>query len=331
MTIRTSAVVLPECGRVAVADVDLPTPGEEDLAVRILLSGISAGTERWVLQGRYGPARFPLIPGYQSVGVVERVGAKVSEFKPGDVVFAGTTRTPEGMHAWWGGHTARAVLPSSRAVRIPPGVSLEEAALSALVAVAHHGVRLLPLRPGAIAAVVGLGMVGQLVAQLLDRAGVVVIGSDPLKARRDRATALGLRQVVDPAAEHLEEAVRALAQDGADVVIECTGLTHLVGSCLRLLRFGGTLSLQGYYPGNIVFPFEPAHRAEATIKCPRGWPRSDHEAALALLAGKGIRVAPLITHRLPAKDAVHAYELLTSHPEDTLGIVLDWDQRSSGP
>jgi len=325
MTVHAHALVFREPGSLAFEQLDLPSPGEEDLVLRILRSAISPGTELWLLRGQYGPARFPLIPGYQSVGIVEHAGAHVRGIEPGDIVFAGTTQVQAGIHAWWGAHASAAVVHHARVLPIPRGLGLDEAVLSPLAAVAYHGVRLLNINRGMVVVVVGLGMVGQLVSQILGRQGATVIGSDPLKGRRDRAATPGIR-TVDPTRENLEEVVRTVAPDGADVVIECTGHTALLGACLRLLRFGGTLSLQGYYPGNVVFPFEPAHRGEVTIKCPRGWPRVDHEAVLALLARGELQVASLITHRFPAAEAHHAYELLEREPEDALGVVLIWHE-----
>ncbi|MDR7550710.1 MAG: zinc-binding alcohol dehydrogenase [Armatimonadota bacterium] len=325
MTVPARAVVFQEPGRITFEQLELPSPGEEDLVVRILRSAISPGTERWLLRGQYSPARFPLVPGYQSVGIVEHTGANVRGITPGDCVFVGTTRVQDGMHAWWGAHASAAVVHHARVLPIPWGLGLDEAALSPLAAVAHHGARILGIHRGMVAVVVGLGMVGQLVSQILGRLGATVIGSEPLKGRRDRTSVLGMR-TVDPARENLEEVVRTVSPDGVDVVVECTGRTALLGDCLRLLRFGGTLSLQGYYPGDVAFPFEPAHRGEVTIKCPRGWPRADHEAALALMARGELQVGPLITHRLPAAEACRAYELLEKEPEGTLGVVLIWDE-----
>ena len=82
---KAPAVVFPEPGRVEIWDMEVAEPGPDDVRVRTAFSGISQGTERWALTGRYGhfdedyPAYYPCSPGYQAAGVVEAVGSAASE------------------------------------------------------------------------------------------------------------------------------------------------------------------------------------------------------------------------------------------------------------
>ena len=73
MGIKCKAVVFTEPRQVEVRQIELPEGDRGDIVVRTLYSGISAGTELWSLTGKYWCTRFPTIPGYQKVGVVEQV------------------------------------------------------------------------------------------------------------------------------------------------------------------------------------------------------------------------------------------------------------------
>ena len=90
---KTHAVVFPEPKRVEIREMTVPEVSPHQVGIRTAFSGISQGTERWALTGRYGhydvdySAYFPCSPGYQAAGVVEQVGSEVTDIQEGDHVF----------------------------------------------------------------------------------------------------------------------------------------------------------------------------------------------------------------------------------------------------
>src|SRR6266487_4008286 len=80
MSVRAAAIVFAEPGRVEIRPVDIPDVGPDEVGVRTAYSGVSQGTERWLLTGRYNragedvAANYPCYPGYQAAGIVERTG-----------------------------------------------------------------------------------------------------------------------------------------------------------------------------------------------------------------------------------------------------------------
>src|SRR5207237_8174272 len=124
-----------------------------------------------------------LARGYSSAGVVLEVGAGIKEFVVGDLVACAG--------AGYASHAEVNWVPKNLCVKTPPNVSCESAASVALGAIALHGVRVAEAKLGERVAVIGLGLVGQLVAQILHAAGCVVWGLDPDPDRVRLARELG--------------------------------------------------------------------------------------------------------------------------------------------
>jgi hypothetical protein len=129
MSIHCRSVVFAGPKKVEIRDIDLPDAEANDVVVRTLYSGISAGTELWILTGRYWNAEFPTLPGYQKVGVVEKVSSNVTGYSVGDVVFLRSTRLAPGVVSHWGGHTEYSVVSADEPemFKLPEGLDPVEA------------------------------------------------------------------------------------------------------------------------------------------------------------------------------------------------------------
>jgi 2-desacetyl-2-hydroxyethyl bacteriochlorophyllide A dehydrogenase len=324
-------VVFPAPNRVEIRAMTLPDLGPRDVQVRTLRSGVSQGTERWLLTNCYrwndGVPLYPHFPGYQAAGIVEGVGDEVDDLRPGDHVFAQGTRFEDPQAGYGlGSHSARLVQSRDDVTPLDPAVDPAAAALLRMAGVSHHGVRLTGVRPGDLVAVIGLGMIGQMSAQAARRAGGRVIASDLIPSRVEAAAMHSADRAVCGGAEVLVSAVREEARDGADVVIDTTGISAMIETCAGLVRREGRVCLQGYYPDPIEVDFHPMHLKRATLTFPC-WVDREHDAELAreLVAGR-IAIAPLITHRIPFTDAATAFDLVVKHPERSLGMVLSWSE-----
>ena len=172
--------------------------------------------------------------------------------------------------------------------------------------------------------VIGLGMIGQMSAQAARRAGARVIASDLIPLRVELAAAHSADRAVDITKESLETVMREEAPDGADVVIDTTGISSIFGECLGLIRHEGRIAMQGYYPDPIEIDFHPTHIQRPTVTFPCGWDDQFNDQLAQDMADGGIAIDPLITHRFSAADAAEAYELVMAHPEESLGMVFSW-------
>jgi 3-hydroxyethyl bacteriochlorophyllide a dehydrogenase len=320
--------------RVEFGAVVVPDPGPEDVVVRVRHSWISNGTEGSFIRGeRIGgdtprraedPLPFPLVPGYQKVGVVERVGDAVPELQPGDWVFCSISRV-EGMFYPTGGHVSPAVTHHSQVWKLPEGLSPVAASGLVLTQVGYNCGTRPALAPGDAAVVLGDGMVGHWSAQTLQHRGARVL----LAGRHAERLALFHRRDGDAAVNvgetELLDAAREWAPEGVQVVVDTVGSIPSLTALYPVLRRDGHLVSAGFYGTQGLVDIQPMRARELTLHTPAGWTRERVSATLELLAAGELSTEPLITHRFPAQRAAEAYELVLRRPEPVLGVVLDWE------
>ncbi|HEY7044010.1 MAG TPA: zinc-binding alcohol dehydrogenase [Nocardioidaceae bacterium] len=331
---RAPAIVFAEPKRIEIKEMDLPEVGPGQVGIRTAFSGVSQGTERWALTGRYGhydhdySAYYPCSPGYQAAGVVDVVGSEVDSLATGDHVFTMGTHFADPVHKYPGpcqaSHSAYLVANAAEVWRVDPGVDLAGASLFHMAGVSRHGVRLTGVEPDDLVVVIGLGMIGQMSAQAARHAGARVVATDLIRLRVEAAARHSADRGVDPEAESLEEVVRTEHPDGADVVIDTTGVARMFDRCLDLVKYEGKIVMQGYYPDPISIDFHPTHLKRPHVVFPCGWDDEFNDDLADDMAKGSIAIDPLITHRMPYRDAHQVYELVVDHPEQSLGMVLDW-------
>jgi len=76
---KTKAGVFSEANKFEMRELTLEEMGPQDIGVRTLVSAISPGTERWVLKGKHIGTKFPCVPGYLRIGIVEKCGREVGK------------------------------------------------------------------------------------------------------------------------------------------------------------------------------------------------------------------------------------------------------------
>jgi 2-desacetyl-2-hydroxyethyl bacteriochlorophyllide A dehydrogenase len=327
--VRTRAIVITEPGCVELRDVDVPEPTAHDVVTRTLYSGISVGTERHYISGAYGemwtnvPRNYPFATGYQRCAVVEAVGNCVNGLQPGDMVISGRSRLSDPDIKGSASHIGVGVCDAQDVYRLPDGVLPEEAAFWVMVGVGLHGSRLSHVQANDVVAVIGLGMIGQMAAQAARRRGATVIASDS-NHRRVQLGAASAPNVFAGTPTEFTDYVLEQHPDGVDIVVDTGSKVAIWDTCMRLVKREGTINLQGYYPGSFVIDSYAAHVHRVTAVCPSGY---DAPETIADALGSGdFSVAPLITHRFPAKDAEAAYEIVMRAPWEIVGGVIDWTQ-----
>lgn len=273
--------------------------------------------------------KYPFYPGYAAVGRVEAVGAGVEGLDVGMAVY------------YPGPHASHAVVEPSRTPVLPvPSDVSERAAPFVRFAQICFAAPHVCAGPARTVAVIGLGLIGNLAAQLFRLEGAEVIGVDPLPFRRALAGRSGVDRLVDPTAEPTEEAVRTLTGGGADIVVEATGDPALLTTALEAARDGGEVVLLGSPRGlATIDAYRLVHRKGVTI-------RGAHETRITREGGAGpgtsqhdvsrhlleqlrqgrIEVEHLITGVVAPDDAASAYEALLREKNTTFGTLIDWSK-----
>ncbi len=312
-----------------VRTIAVPEPGPHDVAIRVTTSWISNGTESSFIRGERiagdtprgldDPSPFPHVPGYQKVGVVERVGTAVTEFSVGDSVFA-TVSKVEGMFYDFGGHVSPAVTHKSQVWKLPEG--LDPAAASGLVLTqvgVNCGIRP-ALELGDAAIVMGDGLVGQWAAQTLRRRGARVL----LVGRRTERLALWEGDSVDARTADIVATAREFAPGGAQVLVDTVGSLDTIYALLPTLRHGAHLVSAGFYGEAGKIDLQRLRAGELTVHTPAGWSRPRLDTTLAWLANGSLTTLPLVTHRLPVAQAAEAYSWILEKRPGVLGVLLEW-------
>ncbi len=319
---KARGVVFTGPEQVEVRDVDLPKPGPKDVLIKVLYSGVSIGTEGWILKNGYKGVTYPLVTGYQHCGVAEQVGAEVADFREGDLVYCGSSRV-EGIRPMWAGHVSYSVQDAAGLIKVPAKVLPEEAALGVMPAVPWHGIQMTGINPGDLVVVVGLGLVGQFAVQLARTKGATVIATEVLEKRRELARQCGAEFVLDPRTEDVDARVKAVKPAGADVIIDTSANASAVNASFEWIRRDGRYCLQGYYSGLTCLDLFLPHVKQMTFINPTGF---EGIATMFDYIDRGlIQAKPLITHCFDGEDAAHAYDLMLRAPQETVGIVLRWN------
>ena len=330
---KARQLVFPEKMKVETIDVEInDTPGPGEVLVENLYGLISPGTELAMFtqthvgfsREDFGYASFPFDPGYASVGRVLLTGRDVDAVREGDPVYVR------------GKHASHALVPAGRSLlRLPEDMSLQHAPFAVIARIALTAVRLSDVRLGHTVAVFGQGLVGNLAAQLMNLSGArLVIGIDAVPERLSSSESCGIDACVNPEAEDLTDRVNAITNgEGCQIVVEATGNPDVAPQAIRTAAQMGQVVLLGSPRGSAEIDlYFDLHRTGVSVIGAHGSRQPDalqfgdpdpDELMLDFIARERLKVAPLLTHVLPASRAGEAYRGLLEEKGAFLGVLLD--------
>jgi threonine dehydrogenase-like Zn-dependent dehydrogenase len=339
------SLILTAPKTLAFEEADDPPLGPQEVRVRTLYSGISAGTELTQYRGtnpfmdrRFDEATRMFVPGeapswpypvrtlgYEEVGEVVETGSAVEGVALGTHVYG----------TW--NHRSHAVITAdyARDRAMPNGADPRIGIFSHIGAVALNGVHDAGIRIGDTVAVFGLGVPGQIVAQAARASGARVIVVDPDETRRALALRLGAYEALAPSAA---ETIKAMTGGrGADICIEVSGAAPALTDAIRSVAYASRVVAMGFYQGEVAglrLGDEFHHNRIELISSqisgvapaashrwskPRLWRTAvelQHQGVLNLL--------PLITHIAPFADAPALFARLDAGEAGMLQAMLDF-------
>jgi len=330
--LKAARVVEP--GRLEV--VDVPTPTEQSQAVvQVHQVGI-CGTDTKILSGKI-PVAYPRILGHEMIG-------EVSTAPPDSPHPAGTrVLVDPGVSCGWchlcrsgrtnlcinggllgrdvdGVFTEYIVSPVNRLVAVPETISDKAAGLLQVLGTCVHAVKRVQPVPGQVAAVIGLGVTGQLIAQLLRMRGMRVVDITRSEWKRNLASELGAVAVAEPgqASTVLTEVTGG---NGPELVVEAVGTEATLAEAIKLVGTGGEILAYGTITGGGKgLPYYELYHKELTLYNPRAAVIDDYADGVALAASGAMSLEPIVSHELDLDEAARAFELV--HDSSSLKVLM---------
>ncbi len=315
---------------------------QEPARIKMVLDKVKTDGLKPTIQAVFNKLGQPLPMGYCNVGKVIAVGKGVSEFKVGDRVASN------------GHHAEYVSIPHNLVARIPENVSDEEAVFTVIGSIGLQGIRLINPTFGETIVVVGLGLIGLLTGQLLKANGCRVIGFDFDENKVRLAREAGIMAYNPADGTDQVKMVHSLTGDiGADgVIITASNKSNeIIAQCAQMSRKRARIVLVGvvgldisradfyekelsfqvscsYGPGRYDDNYEQKG-IDYPLPYVRWTEKRNFEAILQAISQGVLKVAPLITERIPLADYQRIYNNMSGSA--TIAAILVYDDKSGDP
>jgi L-iditol 2-dehydrogenase len=339
------ALVLKEYNKLVYEDVPVPEIAPDEVLVKVQACGI-CGSDIHGMDGSTGRRKPPLIMGHEASGVITEVGSGVKDWQKGSrVTFDSTIYR---LDDWFsrrglfnlsderrvlgvscdeyrrnGAFAEYVAVPRHILYRIPEAVSFEQAAMVEPLSVAMHAVRLAPLTLNDTAVVVGAGLVGLLLIQVLRAAGCgKIVAVELQEDRREFALRYGADIALDPKDADVPAEVRALTDGrGADVTFEVVGVTPTVKLSIDCTRKGGAIVLVGNFSPSVEIPLQAVVSRQLTLygSCASC---GEFPACLDMIGRGTVRLDAMISARAPLAEGAAWFAKARDPANGLLKVIL---------
>lgn len=340
------ALTLVEYGKLVYGDVPEPVPMDDEVLVEVKACGI-CGSDIHGLDGSTGRRLPPLVMGHEAAGVITQLGSAVSGWSVGDrVTFDSTVSCGD---CWYcrrgdinlcdrrsvlgvaiedyhrdGAFAQYVAVPARILYRIPDAVSFHHAAMTEPLSVAFHGVHLARPEVTETAVVVGTGMIGLLIVQVLRASGcgkiiAVDLEQEKLRKAQDQGADLGL----DPRAPDFKERVLAETDGhGADMCLEAVGATPAIQAAIDVVRKGGRVVLVGNVSPKVEIPLQAVVSRQIALlgSCASN---GEYPNCLRLIEKGQINLDPMISARPPLAEGASWFDRLYKQEPGLMKVILE--------
>lgn len=339
------ALVLEDYMKFSYIDVPEPEITDDDVLVRIKAAGI-CGSDVHGMDGSSGRRIPPIIMGHEASGVIVRKGKNVKDWHTGDRVtfdstiyklddwysLKGMYNLSDGRMVYGvstkeyrkdGAHAEYVAVPQHILYKIPDKVTFTQAAMVEPVAVALHAVELTPISADDTIVVVGTGMVGLSVVQILKVSGCgKIIAVDPEEKRLELARKLGADLVLNPEKTNVITEIQKFTEGrGADVAFEVVGISPAVNTAINCLRKGGNLTLVGNLSPAIELPLQSVVTRQLRLQgsCAIN---GEYSAVLDMISSEKINVTALLSAEAPLSEGAEWFKRLFKKEQELLKVIL---------
>lgn len=330
-------------GKIKLRNAPTPKAGPGEVLLRVIACGV-CGTDNHILQGDISDGVAPpVVLGHEIAARVEQIGDGVERIRAEQfcavdpVIGCGVCSMCRAGrfnlccdpsiigYKLNGGFAQFLVAPASKVVPLDERVGPAGGVLCETLACVINGYDRLGFQAASSAMVLGAGTVGLLWTQILKSSpGSLVIQTDIVPYRRDKAERIGADIVIDPRAEDLPDRVRSELPEGVDFIIDATGEPQAVQQAIPLLGRGGTFLVFGVCPASSKISFDPfeLYNKQGRIiasKMPAG---TLDRAARLIEAGK-IACDELVTRTRPLSDLVESVTGFKTHRDTQIKVAID--------
>jgi L-iditol 2-dehydrogenase len=328
------ALLLTAPSKLEFVDFPAPVPADEEVLLRIRACGI-CGSDIHGWDGSTGRRRPPLVMGHEASGEIIAVGPKVQRWRAGDRVTFDSTiycgncgpcragqvnlcenRRVVGVspveYRQHGAFAEQLALPARILYQLPDALSFTHAAMVEPVSIAVHAVQRVKIAPTDTAVVVGAGMIGLFVIQVLRWAGAKqIIAVDLAENRLALAKELGATHTLkSDACDVVAEVGKLTEGRGADVAMEVVGISPTLNLAIATLRRGGHAVLVGNLAPKTDFPLQAVVTKELTLHGTCG-SSGEYPLCLDLIARGIVRVEPMISAVAPLAEGAEWFDRLS--------------------
>ena len=333
------AAVFHSAHNITIEDVPYPRLDPDGVIIKVKACGICGSDLHLYRHGRRGS----MIMGHEFSGDIVEIGKEVKGVKKGDRFVAISGRGCG--QCYWCQHgqfircSKLAFLgygfpgafaeyvpvplfkPGLYAAKLPDALTYEEGATAEPLSVALYAVTQAQPQPEDTVVVIGLGIIGLFIIQILKSMGLTQIIASGRRAKRlELAKESGAKVVVDAAKEDIVPIVsKASASKGADIVFECAGSSSTYQQAIQMVHRGGKVELVGLYQEPINWnPSSIVGNDITLIGCGLRW---DLPGAVDLLKSGKVNAKPLITHVFPLDKAKEAFDTQLE-AEDAIKVLV---------
>ena len=337
--------VMTAPGEISFRPVPVPTPGPDQVLVRIKRIGV-CGSDIHVYHGTHPYTSYPVTQGHEVSGQVAALGEYVDDLRVGDrvtiepQVFCG--RCHPCLHGKYnlceklkvmgfqttGTASDYFAVDASKVTKLPDGMSYSEGAMLEPLAVTVHAAKRFADLKGANAVVLGCGPIGILLIQSLKALGAAkVMATDISDYRLSLAARLGADRVVNTGKEDYAAALlETFGPDKADVVYDCAGTDITMDQAIQNARKGSTIILVAVFGKRANVDLAKLNDSELDLNTSMMYRHEDYLDAIRLVNAGRIQLRPLQTAHFPFADYLRAYQYIDANRETTLKVIIDVDE-----
>ena len=341
------ALVLEEYMKFVFKEYPDPTlRAPDDVLIRVRAASI-CGSDVHGMDGSTGRRIPPLVMGHEASGEIVEVGSEVGGFRPGDrVTFDSTEYCGECFHCRRGevnlcdnrrvlgvscadyrrdgAFAEYLVVPKRILYKLPDSLDFVDASIAEPAAVAAHAAAITPIAMGDSMVVVGAGLIGLLLIQILrahSPAAILAMDTDP--ERRLAALKAGASSALDPASPDTAKAILDLSDGrGFDRGFEAVGATAPIKTAIAATRKGGSVTLIGNVSPNVEIPLQSVVTRQLSLlgSCATA---GEYPLVLDLLARRKIDARSIIGAIAPLSEGASWFARLHAREKGLLKVVLE--------